>query len=249
MKKWIATLLTFVLLLGVLSGCKQEELDLTPDDKMTIAISALARSVTALRAQSERPVRYTVSSVRTLNGDKTMEVTSSYDTEELLTVIQTRNYDGVEQLSSQTEYTFVKSLADNFQIISAEIHTEGDMTTKTYRVLHTLDTWQEVQSVWAENSYGADMTYQTYGRLEKLIVDAALSQGGAEAKVTSAKDFTLVLTRTHRTETYKVEDNLISQWVWAEWTANGEDENTWNYYWNITDVTLPDLADFVLIAE
>ena len=49
MKKWIAIALSAVMLLGILSGCKKEELDLTPDDKMTIAIAALARSAKAQR--------------------------------------------------------------------------------------------------------------------------------------------------------------------------------------------------------
>ena len=93
------------------------------------------------------------------------------------------------------------------------------------------------------------MAYQTYGRMEKLIVSAAMSQGGVEVKLSSSTDFTFSITDAHKTERYTVENNRISQLVWTEWTANGEDENTWNYFWNVTDVTFPDLTDGWALAE
>lgn len=255
MKKWIALALSAVMLLGILSGCKKEELDLTPDDQMTIAIAALARSVKAQK-EASKPTKYTVKGVRTLDGVKTAESTASYDTEKALTVVETRYFEGDTQIGSETVYTFILSYLgetdEKFEIISAKVTEEDGFTTKQYSVLYTGETPQDAENAWVEGKYGADMTYQTVGRLEDLIVSAAMSQGGAEAKVTSADDFTLTITGDVKTEEYTVEDNRITQFVWTEMTANGEDVNTWNYYWGVSDIEQPelDLTDgWVLVTE
>ena len=252
MKRCIAIALLAVMLLGILSGCKEEELDLTPDDKMTIAICALARSVKAQK-EAVKPTQYTVKGIRYLNGIKTMESTASYDNEKLLTVIENRYYDDTELLSTETVYTYVASVLgteeEGFRIISATVTTQGEESTKSYSVLYTGTDALDVQNAWTEGQYGADMAYQTYGRLEDLIVSAAMSQGGVEAKVTSAKDYTLSISGDVKTETYTVENDMITKFVWSEMTANGDDESTWEYFWNVTDVTLPDLSDFVLVTE
>ena len=255
MKKWIALALSSVMLLGVLSGCKKEELDLTPDDQMTIAIAALARSAKAQR-EAVKPTQYTVKGVRTLDGVKTAESTASYDTETLLTVTEERYFDGENETGSQIHYTFVAShlgeTDERFEIVSATQTTENGITTKEYKVLHTAENPQDIQRAWTEGGYGVDMTYQTYGRLEDLIVSCAMSQGGAKAKVTSAKDFTLTITGDVKTEEYTVENDRITQFVWTEMTANGEDVNTWEYFWGVSDVQTPnlDLSDgWVLVTE
>lgn len=253
MKRIIALALMAVLLLGSLAACNSsEELDLTPDDKMTIAICALARSAQAQK-DTAKPTCYSVKGVRTLDGVKTMETTSSYDAEKLFTVTESRYYEGETFISSEINYVYVASVLgtqnDGFQIISATEISNGETTKKEYKILYTAKTTQEVETFWNENKLGADMSYQTYGRLEDLIVAAAMSQGGAEAEVSSADDFKLTIATNYKTERYTIVDNYITQLVWTEMTANGEDENTWNYYWNITDVTLPNLADFILVVE
>lgn len=251
MKKWIAILLAFVLLTGILAGCK-EEMDLTPDDETTIAISALARSVNALKA-SARPSLYTVTGTRTLDGVKTMESLTKYDTEQMITLTENEYYQDGELTRTEIIYTFMASNlseeGDSFSILTATMNMEAGETTKEYTVLYTNEDPLEVQNYWAANGYSPDMTYQTYGRMEDIIVSCALSQGGAKAKVTSAKDFTLELVLDNRTEHYTVEDNLITRFVWTEMTANGEDESIWNYQWNEAEITLPDMSDFTLVTE
>ena len=253
MKRIVALALMAVLLLGSLAACNSsEELDLTPDDKMTIAICALARSAQAQK-DTAKPTCYSVKGVRTLDGVKTMETTSSYDAEKLFTITESRYYEGETFISSEINYVYAASVLgtqnDGFQIISATEISDGETTKKEYKVLYTAKTMQEVETFWNENKLGADMSYQTYGRLEDLIVSAAMSQGGVEAQVTSAKDYTLSITGDMKTETYTVENDSITKFVWTEMTANGEDESTWEYFWNVTDVTLPDLSDFVLVTE
>lgn len=253
MRKWIALALSAILLMGILSGCKKEELDLTPDDQMTIAICALARSVKAQK-DATRPTQYTVKSLRTLDGVKTMETTSSYNIETAFSVVETRYFDGENETGSEINYIFTVSHLggdeERFEIVSATEKTVNGNTTKEYTILHTAETPEEIANAWEAGKYGADMTYQTYGRLEDLILSAAMSQGGAVAKVTSANDFTLTITDERKTETYTVEDDRITQFIWTENTANGEDENTWNYYWDVADVTLPNyLEGWTLVTE
>lgn len=255
MKKWIAIALSAVMLLGILSGCKKEELDLTPDDKMTIAICALARSVKAQK-EGVKPTQYTVKGVRTLDGEKTMESTASYDTEKAITVVENRYFEGDTQIGTETVYTFILShlgaAEESFEIISAKVTTENEETTKQYSILYTADTPQDAENAWIQGKYGADMAYQTYGRLEDLIVSAAMSQGGVEAKVTSAKDYTLSITGDVKTERYTVENDRITKFVWTEMTTNGEDESTWEYFWGVSDIANPnlDLTDgWVLVTE
>lgn len=252
MKKWIAILLAFVLLTGILAGCK-EEMDLTPDDEMTIAISALARSVNALK-ESARPSLYTVTGTRGVDGVKTMESVTKYDTEQMITQTENQYYEDGELTRTEIVYTFVaSSLAesgDSFSVISATMNIEAGETSKEYSILYTGEDPLDAQNYWTANGYGPDMIYQTYGRMEDLIVSCALSQGGAKAKVTSAKDFSLELSLTNRTERYTVENNLITQFVWTEMTTNGEDESVWNYQWNVAEITLPDLSDgWTLVTE
>lgn len=255
MKKWIALALSLVMLLGILSGCKKEELDLTPDDQMTIAIAALARSAKAQK-EAVKPTQYTVKGVRTLDGVKTAESTASYDTEKALTVVETRYFEGDTQIGSETIYTFIVHYLGETdpksEIISAKVTTENEETTKQYSILYTTDNPQDAEKAWIEGKYGADMNYQTYGRLEDLIVSVAMSQGGAEAKVTSAKDFTLTITGDVKTEEYTVENHRITKFVWTEMTANGEDMNTWEYFWGVSDAQMPnlDLSDgWVLVTD
>lgn len=251
MKKWIATLLAFVMLTGLLAGCK-EEINLTPDDEMTIAISALARSANALK-EAARPSRYTVTGSRTLDGVKTNESVTKYDTEQMVTLAENQYYQDGELIRSEITYTFITSQlagsGDSFSIVTATTSIEADETIKEYTIEYTGEDPLDVQNYWVANGYGPDMTYQTYGRIEDLIVSCALSQGGAKAKVTSAKDFTLDLMLNNRTERYTVTDNLITQFVWTEMTTSGEDESIWNYQWNAAEITLPDLSDFTFVTE
>lgn len=255
MKKWIAMFLSVVMLAGILAGCKkpvtpEEELaeEFSPDDKMTIAICALARSVNAQKAAA-KPVRYAVKSVRRLDGVKMQESVSNYDNEKLFAAEEVRYFDGQTQTGSESVCTYVEQDGSTYRIIAARAVTQGETTEKTYRVLHTADSQQAIQTAWTAGGYGADMAYQTYGRFEDLIVSAALTQGGAEAQITSASDYVLTITNRYKTETYTVEKDFITQFVWTEMTTEGESEQTWDYFWNIAEVTLPDLAEYTLVTE
>jgi len=259
MKRWIAIFLTVVLLAGILSGCKKEEPqatqpteelveEFTPDDKMTMAICALARSVNAQKTAA-KPVCYTVKGLRALNGVKTQESNCSYDNEKLFAVEETRYFEEENEIGSECSYTYVLEKNGKYHIISAKALTENGVTTKTYSILHTADTLHSAQIAWTEGSYGKDMTYQTQGILEDLILEAALSQGGAEAQVTSIKDFTLTITTNYKTETYTIANDYITRHVWTEMTTEGESEHTWDYTWNTAEATLPDLAEYTLITE
>lgn len=257
MKRWIALCLSVLMLMSILAGCKKAEeapapfeeiYSLTPDEKMTIAICALARSVNAQKAAA-KPTCYTVKGVRTLDGIKTMETTSSYDNDKLYAVEDRLYFEEGVQTVSESEYIYVTQLNGKYAIVLANVVTENNISTKTYSVVAEFDSLAAAQTAWTDGKYGADMTYQTYGRLEDLILSVALSQGSAEAEVTSSTDYTLTISNEYKTERYTVVGDTITQFVWTEMTVEGEDENTWSYYWNVADVTLPNLAEFTLIVE